>query len=142
MKRSEFRKLSLEEIREKARKLSNQQRRGVTSPKRSKTPQRARRAQRNSALAAFRLTVRVRDNYTCQWPLCGYYDKYIDVQHIAKRSQRPDLVTDPNNGVCLCPTHHNLADNTLQGRRLAKQLGLAGGETYEKAKKAEFKDSL
>lgn len=103
--------------------------------KAGKRRSKAKRQEKDALDVEFKREVRERDSSACQWPGCGYCDAHIDVQHIAKRSQRPDLLYDPENGVCLCRKHHNLADNTVQGRRAAKMYGLAGGETYELAAK-------
>jgi hypothetical protein len=85
------------------------------------------------AMKKVKAQARERDNYTCQFPGCGYYDKHIDVHHICKRSQRPDLKVTLSNLVCLCRKHHQFTDTN---RREAEALGLVGGETYEKARKA------
>lgn len=82
----------------------------------------------------FKREVRERDNYTCQYPGCGYHDKHIDVHHIAKRSQRPDLRFDPKNGLCLCRSHHDWTDHNHDK---AVEMGLLNTESYELAKKEE-----
>lgn len=81
----------------------------------------------------FKREVRERDNFTCQFPDCGIYDKHIDVHHKAKRSQRPDLKLTVSNGVCLCREHHQWTDNNHDE---AVALGLLSLETYELAKRA------
>jgi 5-methylcytosine-specific restriction endonuclease McrA len=85
------------------------------------------------AMTKVKAQARERDNYTCQYPGCGYFNKHIDVHHICKRSQRPDLKVTLSNLVCLCRKHHQFTDTN---RREAEALGLVGGETYEKARKA------
>lgn len=80
--------------------------------------------------------VRERDNFTCRWPGCGYYSKSIHAHHINERSQRPDLKLEPMNGAAICPVHHDYLHHTVEGRQQARELGLLGGMTYEKANKA------
>src|ERR1051325_118369 len=79
--------------------------------------------------------VRERDNYTCRWPGCGFYSQHIHAHHIHTRRQRPDLRHDPANGAALCNEHHDRLHHTEEGRREARELGLLGTETYEKARK-------
>lgn len=84
------------------------------------------------ALIKWRRECRIRDNYTCQFPKCGRQSKRIDVHHIAKRSQRPDLKFDVNNGICLCREHHDWTD---KNHDKAVEMGLLSVESYEKAQK-------
>lgn len=86
------------------------------------------------ALTKVKRQVRERDNYTCQFPKCGKQYKSIDVHHVAKISQRPDLKLDPNNMICLCRTHHNWTD---KNHDKAVEMGLLSTESYELAKKQE-----
>lgn len=88
------------------------------------------------ALIRFRREVRQRDNYTCQYPGCGRHSKRIDVHHIAKRSQRPDLKFTVINGICLCREHHGWTDTHHDE---AVRIGLLNTESYELAKKKERK---
>lgn len=81
----------------------------------------------------FKREVRERDNYTCQFPGCGHYDKHIDVHHKAKRSQRPDLKHDVSNGICLCRKHHTWTDHNHDK---AVELGLLDVTSYELARKS------
>lgn len=136
MHRTGFRKLTYEEIQEKARKRTEKRKGRLGAAKVKRTALRPRKRSKNgSLLAGFNLKVRVRDKYTCQFPGCGFYSKTIDVQHINKKSQRPDLRYDEENGVCLCRTHHDWIDNTVEGRRVGRQLGFHKTDSYEKAKK-------
>lgn len=105
-----------------------------TAMKRSQKPLRQKREP--PALTRAKRIARERDNYTCQYPGCGYQSKHIDVHHKAKRSQRPDLKFDPNHMICLCRKHHNRTDIK---RAEAIALGLLETETYELAKKRERK---
>jgi hypothetical protein len=82
----------------------------------------------------FKREVRERDNYTCQFPGCVRSSKRIDVHHVAKRSQRPDLKLTVSNGICLCRAHHDWTD-THHDEAVAK--GLLSTESYELAKKQE-----
>lgn len=86
------------------------------------------------AMRRFKREVRERDNYTCQFPKCGYYSKHIDVHHIAKRSQRPNLKHEVSNGLCLCREHHGWTDRHHDE---AVERGLLNTESYELAKKNE-----
>lgn len=83
-------------------------------------------------LKKWRRECRERDNFTCQFPGCGRYSKLIDVHHIAKRSQRPDLKFEVSNGVCLCREHHAWTDLNHDE---AVSLGLLSTESYELANK-------
>lgn len=103
--------------------------------KRSRRPMNkiGRRGKRDSPkLVKWRREVRERDNYTCQYPGCGKHSRRIDVHHIAKKSERPDLKFTVSNGVCLCREHHDRTDAHLAE---AIRLGLRNIETYELAKK-------
>jgi hypothetical protein len=80
----------------------------------------------------FKREVRERDNYTCQFPGCDYRSKHIDVHHVAKRSQRPDLRFEVSNGKCLCRKHHDWTDFHHDE---AVSMGLLSTESYELAKK-------
>lgn len=92
-----------------------------------------RRGKRDSPkLIKWRREVRERDNYTCQYPGCSKRSKRIDVHHIAKRTERPDLKFTVSNGVCLCRLHHDWTDTHL---REAIAIGLRNTETYELAQK-------
>jgi predicted restriction endonuclease len=82
----------------------------------------------------FKREVRERDNYTCQFPGCDRSSKRIDVHHIAKRSQRPDLKLEVSNGLCLCRFHHSWTDTHHDE---AVRIGLLSTESYELAQKRE-----
>lgn len=90
------------------------------------------------AMRRFKREVRERDNYTCQFPdpKCDRSSKSIDVHHIAKRSQRPDLKHEVSNGICLCREHHSWLDDHYHE---AVRIGLLNLEKYELAKKRERK---
>src|SRR5688500_7709737 len=99
-----------------------------TAIKRSSVTLRTRRE--SSAETKFKKAVRERDDYTCQFTDCKA--KSADVDHKGKRSQRPDLKLDVDNGICLCREHHGWTDHN---RAEAIRLGLLATETYELAKK-------
>ena len=82
----------------------------------------------------FKRAVRIRDDYRCQFPGCCVQSKRIDVHHIAKRSQRPDLKFEVSNGVCLCREHHDWTDTHHDE---AVSMGLLSVDSYELAKKKE-----
>ena len=87
----------------------------------------------DAGLIAWGRAVRKRDGNQCRWPGgCLTGDRRIDPHHIAKRSQRPDLKYDVNNGICLCRTHHDWTD---LNHNEAVRLGLLSTESYELAKK-------
>ncbi len=56
-----------------------------------------------SALHRWKLAVLEADDWTCQ--NCGTI-KHLDAAHIIPRSSRPDLATDPTNGITLCRNCH------------------------------------
>lgn len=135
MKNTGFRKLSIEEANAKQQEYDERYRNkpkskaAIEGKKRSKQ----RRARLDRREEEFRLKVRAREGYKCQWPGCNYRDKWIPVHHKNERSQRPDEKYNTANGACLCQEHHDYAHHTVEGRRLAKEYGLLGGETYELA---------
>lgn len=56
---------------------------------------------------AFKLKILERDEYTCQ--RCGKRQN-LDVHHIIRRSQRPDLIEDEDNCVTMCRGCHDKQD--------------------------------
>lgn len=86
---------------------------------------------------AWREAVLERDGRKCCWPTenDSHHRGRLHAHHINERSQRPDLVHDVSNGATLCSFHHDYAHHSVMGRRRARELGLLGGETYEKAMK-------
>lgn len=111
---------------------SNKPMKRGTSLLRSRKPMKKRREP--PALIKVKRQVRERDGYTCRFPKCGKQYKSIDVHHIAKISQRPDLKFDPNNMICLCRKHHRWTDLNHDE---AVRIGLLSVESYELAKKQE-----
>ena len=59
------------------------------------------------------LEIREKANYLCE--VCKDEDVYtyegLEVHHIEKLRDRPELLLDNSNLVCLCPLHHKEADN-------------------------------
>jgi predicted restriction endonuclease len=107
--------------------------RRALEPKRVPGTSREREVRRRKRAAAdlkWQKAVRERDNFTCQFPGCGTYNKHIDTHHVAKRSQRPDLRHEMSNGICLCRLHHNWTDTHHDE---AVSLRLLSIETYELA---------
>lgn len=91
------------------------------------------RVKSDKRLAAWSKAVRERDGNICQWPGgCQTGDTRIDVHHIAKRSQRPDLKYDPSNLICICRTHHDWTDDNHDA---AVAMGLLNTESREMARK-------
>lgn len=59
----------------------------------------------------WRLLIKTRDNFTCQWPGCKSKLK-IHAHHIYKWADFPGLRYHSNNGISLCKTHHDqIKDN-------------------------------
>lgn len=48
-----------------------------------------------------------RDNYKCRLLDYTCYGK-LELHHVRYRSERKDLINEPNNCVCLCTFHHKL----------------------------------
>lgn len=150
MKRSGFPKLTHEQAVKKSREWQDRQRvrarektreTGVKRPKSGLKRQSAKTIANKPLEEAFKLECRQRDGYRCRWidsndKRCLNYDERIPVHHINEKSQRPDQRFDPDNGACICWVHHNYMHHTVAGRHRGRELGLLGGETYEKAGKA------
>lgn len=84
--------------------------------------------------AAWATAVKERDKNQCQWPGgCKSGDFRLDAHHKAKRSQRPDLKFDIDNGITLCRIHHDWTDANHDE---AVRKGLLNTESYEIAHKA------
>jgi len=58
------------------------------------------------AYAAFRKSVRQRDDNSCQWPGCPA-TKRLEVHHIRKWSAHPELRFEVSNGITLCKSCHS-----------------------------------
>lgn len=101
----------------------------------------ARQKESDKLDAQWRQAVRERDNFTCRWPGCSYSSRHIHAHHISTRKQRPDLRRSVANGAAICPDHHRILHDTVEGRQMARATGLLGTETYEKAMK-EQKDAV
>lgn len=94
-------------------------------PRRPKKP--GLKVKRDTKHERWSKAVRERDGH-CQFPGCGS-TRNLEAQHVAARSQRPDLRYDLANGVALCQEHHRfVTDNPNEGR----ELGLVSSERYEK----------
>lgn len=96
----------------------------------------ALRAKPDPKMAAWSKEVLERDGHHCRWPECSEHGEHVRGHHINEKSQRPDLKYNVDNGVAMCPVHHDRLHHTVAGRTEAKRLGLLGGETYEKALRA------
>lgn len=59
---------------------------------------------------SWRINIKKRDKYTCQWPHCGSKQK-IHAHHILPWSEYPGLRYHLNNGICLCKKHHDFIKN-------------------------------
>jgi|ERR1041384_1255023 len=107
-------------------------------PKRAKKLKASRsrlRARRDPQMVAWSGAVLERDEHHCRWPECNERGPQVIAHHIQTRRQRPDLKYQTENGAAICTRHHDLLHHTLNGRRRARDLGLLGGTTYEKAQK-------
>jgi predicted restriction endonuclease len=130
---NEYRFNSTFKIREDAKPLRSKTAMKRTRMKRSLRPTLKKRRE-SPAETKFKRAVRIRDDYRCQFPGCDVQSKRIDVHHIAKRSQRPDLKFEVGNGVCLCREHHDWTDHNHDK---AVSMGLLSTDSYELAKKRE-----
>jgi hypothetical protein len=54
--------------------------------------------------------VKTRADYVCEYPGCNK-DKYLNAHHIHSRSKK-SVKFDPDNGMCLCPFHHSLGNDS------------------------------
>jgi len=55
----------------------------------------------------WRKAVKTRDNYECQFPGCGYNVQiHLEVHHIERLVDRPDLAFEVDNGITLCRQCH------------------------------------
>jgi predicted restriction endonuclease len=118
-------------VREDAKPLRSKTAMKRSSIKRSLRPTLKKRRE-SPAETKFKRAVRIRDDYRCQFSGCDVQSKRIDVHHVAKRSQRPDLRFEVSNGICLCREHHDWTDHN-HGK--AVSMGLLSTDSYELAKK-------
>jgi 5-methylcytosine-specific restriction endonuclease McrA len=63
--------------------------------------------EKKKARQEFRDAVFDRDNYKCVF--CGYEDD-LDAHHITDRNEMPNGGYVPENGITLCPVHHEEAE--------------------------------
>ncbi len=78
--------------------------------------------------------IREASNYLCE--ICkdeGIYN-YEDVQvhHILKLQNNPELLLEDSNLICLCPFHHKKADNGEISIEYLQELARKRDEKYEK----------
>ena len=70
------------------------------------------------------LDVREKANYLCE--VCRDQNTFtyndLEVHHIEKLKERPDLLLDDNNLICLCVTHHKQADSGELDKDYLKRL--------------------
>ena len=51
--------------------------------------------------------VKERADYRCEYPDCNVNYSQVHAHHFFHR-QNKSIIYDPDNGLCLCPTHHSL----------------------------------
>lgn len=73
---------------------------------------------------AWRAVVIARTGGMCQWPGCGRVERRMFADHIRERKDGGALY-DPDNGQCLCGSHHSLKTARERERRLAAEAGHA-----------------
>lgn len=97
----------------------------------------AKRYQVLRAESIWSQAVRDRDDHRCR--RCGKRDeKNNHAHHVAPRSRRPDLKSDKNNGITVCPDCHNwIHSHPVE----AEALGLLSSETYEKSRRESIINS-
>lgn len=70
------------------------------------------------------LIIRERANYLCE--VCKDIGVYtydnLEVHHIEKLKDRPDLLAEDDNLICLCVTHHKQADEGILTKKYLKKL--------------------
>lgn len=64
------------------------------------------KAEHDAQETAWKLAVRIKDDWACQYEGCTKRYDSIDCHHVAERSQRKDLIYVVSNGKCLCVEHH------------------------------------
>lgn len=57
------------------------------------------------AYVGFRKRVLYRDGYRCQFPGCSSHS-HLEIHHIKRYVDFPNLRVDTNNGITLCKAHH------------------------------------
>ena len=83
-----------------------------------------RRLRRSSRWTKRSREIREESHYLCQICLDRGVITYEDVEvhHIDKLRDRPDLMTDANNLVCLCREHHKRADAGVYSKEYLRKL--------------------
>ncbi|MFT4098615.1 MAG: HNH endonuclease signature motif containing protein [Rhodoblastus sp.] len=66
---------------------------------------------------AWRAIVIARAGGMCQWPGCGRVERRMFADHIVERKDGGARY-DPDNGQCLCGSHHSLKTAQERARRL------------------------
>lgn len=59
---------------------------------------------------AWRLKIKQRDGFRCQWPGCKE-TKRLHAHHIRRWNDNPILRFSESNGITLCKKHHDLIKN-------------------------------
>lgn len=152
MKRSGFKRLTPEQIRQKQAERRNLAFAAPAPLAEGRTPNGSKRVLKAShslkgrkrarlkrqqgtihADAIWSWVIRERDDHRCQ--RCGKRDQANNhAHHVAPRSRRPDLKKVLSNGMTVCPPCHKwIHDNPIE----AEAKGFLSFATYEKAKKDE-----
>lgn len=70
------------------------------------------------------LEIRERANWLCE--VCRdqkeYNYKDLEVHHIEKITERPDLLLDNSNLICLCKFHHKQAEKGILAKEYLREL--------------------
>lgn len=84
--------------------------------------------QKKKIREAFRNAVFERDNYRCVF--CGAVNA-LDAHHITDRNKMPNGGYVKENGITLCPLHHELAESWHRAGTVYA-MGFSSNELYEK----------
>lgn len=67
---------------------------------------------RTYELKEWKVTVKERDNYTCQ-RCFGKHNKLLEAHHIKSKEEYPELIYDVDNGVTLCKSCHSIVHRKI-----------------------------
>ena len=87
----------------------------IKPPLKSNYKKRKRDITKTDEYIKFRLSVLNRDHFTCI--SCGKVGGYLEVHHIKKKSEFPELATEVDNGATLCINCHYTVHPDLPATR-------------------------